>query len=383
MNCAESEAREVLGPAGNKTTPINNNTRSQVSKPLRKVEKTKELNDVKTKKVVVNTMGASQCFTSPPVVKQHEHKLLRSNLSLNASCSSDASTDSWHSRASTGRLKSLTPTAMRRKQNSPKSEKFDKLIADADSSPVKRRCAWVTPNTDPCYSAFHDEEWGVPVHDDKRLFELLSFSTALAELTWPAILNKRHAFREVFVEFDPNAVSKINEKKFVMAGCPANSLLSELKLRCIIENARQMCKIIEEFGTFDKYIWGFINNKTIVGQFRYARQVPIKTSKADAISKDLVRRGFRGVGPTAVYSFMQCCGMTNDHLIGCFRFHDCINNNSNLIAAAAAAAVCDEEDKKKKTIKNEEIDDQEEEEEAKRSEQVVEEEDPLELLGLV
>ncbi|KAK3004913.1 hypothetical protein RJ639_019683, partial [Escallonia herrerae] len=175
-----------------------------------------------------------------------------------------------------------------------------------------------------CYVAFHDDEWGVPVHDDKKLVELLCLSTALAELTWPAILSKRHLFREVFQEFDPIAVSKINEKKTVTPGSSASSLLSELKLRGIIENARQICKIIEEFGSFDKYIWGFVNHKPTIGQFRYPRQVPIKTSKADVISKDLVKRGFRGVGPTVVYSFMQVAGITNDHLISCFRFQECI-----------------------------------------------------------
>ncbi|THF95043.1 hypothetical protein TEA_009936 [Camellia sinensis var. sinensis] len=254
---------------------------------------------------------------------------------------------------------------------------------------------------DPCYAVFHDEEWGVPIHDDKyttlvtlftyffsefqllresrsilrsvplifmstcrKLFELLILSTALAELSWPAILNKRHMFREVFLDFDPIAVSKLNEKRTVTPGSAASALLSELKLRTIIENARQtrkvlisyvdrncldgsmllierhpltnchiilLCKhkwmemiIIDEFGSFDKYIWGFVNHKPTVSHFRYPRQVPIKTSKADAISKDMVRRGFRGVGPTVIYSFMQVAGITNDHLISCFRFQDCI-----------------------------------------------------------
>ncbi|KAL0425154.1 UNVERIFIED_CONTAM: DNA-3-methyladenine glycosylase 1 [Sesamum radiatum] len=158
----------------------------------------------------------------------------------------------------------------------------------------------------------------------RKLFELLSFSTALAELTWPVILSKRPIFRDVFLDFDPIAVSKLNDKKIATQGSPASSLLSELKLRAIIENARQICKIIDEVGSFDKYIWGFVNYKPIVGNFRYPRQVPIKTSKADTISKDLVRRGFRGVGPTVVYSFMQVAGITNDHLINCFRYQDCI-----------------------------------------------------------
>ncbi|CAL5327574.1 unnamed protein product [Camellia sinensis] len=254
-----------------------------------------------------------------------DQKLLKSNLSLNASCSSDASSDSSHSRASTGRIRRRTPTPIRRKQCGSKMEKVESGSVDSvDTSPAKKRCAWVTPNTDPCYAVFHDEEWGVPIHDDKKLFELLILSTALAELSWPAILNKRHMFREVFLDFDPIAVSKLNEKRTVTPGSAASALLSELKLRTIIENARQTRKIIDEFGSFDKYIWGFVNHKPTVSHFRYPRQVPIKTSKADAISKDMVRRGFRGVGPTVIYSFMQVAGITNDHLISCFRFQDCI-----------------------------------------------------------
>ncbi|KAA8522869.1 hypothetical protein F0562_009292 [Nyssa sinensis] len=160
--------------------------------------------------------------------------------------------------------------------------------------------------------------------DDKKLFELLVFSGALAELTWPAILSKRHIFREVFADFDPITVAKLNEKKIIAPGSMASSLLSELKLRAVIENARQISKVIDEFGTFDKYIWSFVNHKPIVSRFRYPRQVPVKTPKADVISKDLVRRGFRSVGPTVIYSFMQVAGITNDHLISCFRFQECI-----------------------------------------------------------
>nr|KJB65788.1 hypothetical protein B456_010G113100 [Gossypium raimondii] len=157
-----------------------------------------------------------------------------------------------------------------------------------------------------------------------KLFELLVLAGALSELTWPAILSKRHIFREVFADFDPLAVSKLNEKKLIAPGSTASSLLSELKLRAIVENAHQISKVIDEFGSFDKYIWSFVNHKPIVSRFRYPRQVPVKTPKADVISKDLVRRGFRSVGPTVIYSFMQVSGITNDHLTSCFRFQDCI-----------------------------------------------------------
>ncbi|KAH0762845.1 hypothetical protein KY290_018918 [Solanum tuberosum] len=349
MNNADSEVRSVLGPAGNKARSVE--LRKPIEKPVKKAAESEESKGKKfegTDSVPQSrapVAASKKCGGAVPSIlrQQQDHRslMMRPNLSLNASCSSDASTDSSHSRASTtGKLSrgSVTPTAGRRKQcSSPKvvkSEKIGKTVGEGpsltssptpgDASVMKKRCAWVTPNTDPSYAAFHDEEWGVPVHDDKKLFELLSLCTALAELSWPAILSKRHMFREVFQNFDPVAVSKLNEKKIAPPGSPASTLLSEVKLRAVIENARQTCKIIDELGSLDKYIWGFVNNKPIVSQFRYARQVPMKTSKAEGISKDLVKRGFRGVGPTVVYSFMQVAGITNDHLISCFRFHDCV-----------------------------------------------------------
>ncbi|KFK22371.1 hypothetical protein AALP_AAs58717U000100 [Arabis alpina] len=172
---------------------------------------------------------------------------------------------------------------------------------------------------DPCYVAFHDQEWGIPVHDDKKLFELLCLSGALSELSWTDILFRRQLLRQVFMDFDPVAVSQLNEKK-LMASI---SLLSEVKIRSILDNSRHVCKIIAECGSFKMYLCNFVNNKPTQSQFRYQRQVPVKTSKADFISKDLVRRGFRSVSPTVIYSFMQAVGLTNDHLMGCFRYQDC------------------------------------------------------------
>lgn len=364
MNFAEPEARPVLGPAGNKARSVE--LRKPLVKP--KIENTQkppatgEAKGNRSPAALKSPETAVAKIPSPMGSRKNAGgaaSILRQrqpNLSLNASCSSDASTESSHSRASTGRIIRRTAgsalTLKRKPQCSPKEEKFEMMEgygksvgsesddASLDGAVIKKRCAWVTSNTDPLYSAFHDEEWGLPVHDDKMLFELLSFSTALAEITWPVILSKRRMFRDVFLDFDPIAVSKLNEKKLATPGSPASSLLSELKLRAIIENARQICKIIDELGSFDKYIWGFVNYKPTVSNFRYPRQVPIKTSKADTISKDLVRRGFRGVGPTVVYSFMQVAGITNDHLISCFRYHDCIN-------------VVDLKDKNEVTSKNE------------------------------
>lgn len=190
------------------------------------------------------------------------------------------------------------------------------------------RCPWITPNSDPCYTAFHDQEWGAPVHDDMKLFEMLTLSGALAEMAWPAILSKRGTFREVFKNFDPQLVAKLNEKKFLAPSNPASSLLSQHRLRIIIENARELLKVIDEFGSFDSYCWSFLSNKPTVGRYRHTREVPLRTAKADAISQDLMRRGFLGVGPTVVYAFMQAVGMANDHLVTCYRFEECCDLES-------------------------------------------------------
>ncbi|KAE9616324.1 hypothetical protein Lal_00017570 [Lupinus albus] len=277
-------------------------------------------------------------MTLPSILKQqdnHHNQAVLKNMSMNASCSSDASStdSSTHSGAKVvARRQRLRKKVEKvRIDNVDGTDSVDETDSN-DSLQNKKRCAWVTPNTEPCYVAFHDEEWGVPVHDDKKLFELLCFSGALAELAWPTILGKRQLFREVFLDFDPCAVSRMNERKVTAPGSPANSLLSDLRLRSIIENARQLCKVMEEFGSFDTYIWNFVSHKPIVSQFRYPRQVPVKSPKAEFISKDLVKRGFRSVGPTVIYTFMQVAGLTNDHLISCFRFKECSTANAEAVA---------------------------------------------------
>ncbi|XP_010453026.1 PREDICTED: uncharacterized protein LOC104735009 [Camelina sativa] len=320
MNVAEAETRPTLRTSANKSSPFI--THKAVSKSLRKLERSSsELSGSDE-----SSSSHKHTLNVASILRRHEQNL-NSNLSLNASFSSDASMDSFHSRASTGRLIRSYSVGSRSKSypSKPRSVVSDGALDSPPSgSETKKRCAWVTPNSDPCYIVFHDEEWGVPVHDDKRLFELLVLSGALAEHTWPTILSKRQAFREVFADFDPSAIVKINEKKLIGPGSTASTLLSDPKLRAVIENARQILKVIEEYGSFDKYIWSFVKNKAIVSKFRYQRQVPAKTPKAEVISKDLVRRGFRSVGPTVVYSFMQAAGITNDHLTSCFRFHHCI-----------------------------------------------------------
>ncbi|CAH9104697.1 unnamed protein product [Cuscuta europaea] len=378
-HAADSEIRSVLGPAGNKARseelrkPAEKLNAITVEKPAESVDDKSQAMQAEADQLPKSRSAAKKCASAGSILRQHqEHRSfrMRSNLWMSASCSSDASSDSSQSRASTGKIssRSVNLSSARKKQCSSKLENNGKVASEAESltvsledgSVAKKKCSWVTSNTvmrgwntwllgyfhalvannsirylvhdmlvihftiNPSYSTFHDEEWGVPVHDDRKLFELLSLCTALAELTWPTILSRRQTFREVFQNFDPVSVSKLNEKKIAAPGGPVSSLLSELKLRAVIDNARQFCKIIDEHGSFNKYIWDFVNNKPVVCNYRYQRQVPIKTSKAEMISKDLVRRGFRGVGPTVIYSFMQAAGITNDHLISCFRFLECI-----------------------------------------------------------
>ncbi|KAF8106115.1 hypothetical protein N665_0147s0069 [Sinapis alba] len=317
----EGDFRSVLGPTGNKL---------QRKPPGMKVEKKMTIESKEeTKKP---DTPASPTTTLKQCTSLCSSLLRRNSASMTASYSSDASSSCESSplsvassssckkavRRSGGSVSSYGTSAVaaRRKQVDEKDDKVGNGDCFADG---RRRCAWITPKSDPCYVAFHDEEWGVLVHEDKKLFELLCLSGALAELSWTDILSRRQLLREVFMDFDPVAVSELNEKKVTAV----ISLLSEVKLRSILDNARQVRKIIAEYGSFKKYMWTFVSNKPTQSQFRYQRQVPVKTSKAEFISKDLVRRGFRSVSPTVIYSFMQAAGLTNDHLIGCFRYQDC------------------------------------------------------------
>ncbi|RWW66089.1 hypothetical protein BHE74_00026599, partial [Ensete ventricosum] len=268
VNVADPDARPVLVPGGNKARSVAT-AQKPASKPPSKTESTEvAAADEKKKKASSPTANLPHLMSSlsaPSPLRRHE-MLLQSNLSLNASCSSDASTDSFCSRASTGRIGRTSLTSKRRESISRTAKimaKVEKHVSDdAAMHPPeivqgKRKCAWVTPNTVK-YSAEDGDGAG---------------------------------------------------------------------------------EIIDEFGSLDRYCWSFVNYKPIIRKFRYPRQVPVKTPKADVISKDLVRRGFRSVGPTVIYSFMQAAGLTNDHFISCFRFVECI--------AAAASSSKDEADRAK------------------------------------
>jgi DNA-3-methyladenine glycosylase I len=180
--------------------------------------------------------------------------------------------------------------------------------------PEKVRC-WDT--TDPIYIAYHDEEWGIPVHDDRKLFEFLLLEGFQAGVSWALILRKRENFREAFDGFDPVKVSEYTENDFERLMNDEGILRNRLKIRSSVTNAKTFLEIQEEYGTFDKYIWSFVGGETIKNAFKSHSEVPARTEISETMSKDLKKRGFKFVGPVICYSFMQAVGMVNDHLVDC------------------------------------------------------------------
>ena len=183
------------------------------------------------------------------------------------------------------------------------------------SKQEKKRCAWAGNELSIRY---HDEEWGVPVHDDRTLFEFLILEGAQAGLSWNTILNKRDHYRRVFDGFDPKRVARYDQRKVKQLLADAGIVRNRLKIAAAIENAKAFLRVQEEFGSFDRYIWQFVGGKPRLNQWRSVRQVPARTAESDAMSKDLQRRGFKFVGSTICYAFMQAVGMVNDHFVDCF-----------------------------------------------------------------
>ena len=169
---------------------------------------------------------------------------------------------------------------------------------------------------------YHDKEWGVPVHDDRVLFEFLILEGAQAGLSWITILQRRDNYRKAFDNFDYEKIAKYDEKKIAELLQNEGIIRNKLKISSTISNAQAYIKVQEEFGTFDKYIWGFVDYKPIQNNWKTLRELPAKTELSEKISKDLKKRGFRFVGPTIVYAFMQAVGMVNDHIIECFRYKE-------------------------------------------------------------
>lgn len=180
-----------------------------------------------------------------------------------------------------------------------------------------QRCTWAK---DPLEIAYHDSEWGKPVHDDKRLFEKLTLEGAQAGLSWLTILKKRQGYRDSFSDFDPQIVARFTDAKVEKLLVNPAIIRHRLKIQSTINNARQVLKIQDEFGSFDHYLWQYVEHKPIVNQWALHTDLPSQTPLSKTISKDMLKRGFKFIGPTTCYALMQGVGMVNDHQITCFRY---------------------------------------------------------------
>jgi DNA-3-methyladenine glycosylase I len=185
---------------------------------------------------------------------------------------------------------------------------------------TNNRCAW--SGTDALYVAYHDEEWGVPVHDDRMLFEFLVLEGAQAGLSWITILRKRDAYRRAFDRFDPRKIARYDERKVAALLADAGIVRNRAKIESAIKNAKAFLEVQAEFGTFDAYQWRFVDGRPVQNRWRSMKEIPARSEQSDALSKDLKRRGFSFVGSTIVYAHMQAVGMVNDHLVGCFRHRE-------------------------------------------------------------
>ncbi|MEW5756245.1 MAG: DNA-3-methyladenine glycosylase I [Pseudomonadota bacterium] len=187
-------------------------------------------------------------------------------------------------------------------------------MADA----VKPRCQWC--GIDPLYVRYHDEEWGVPVHDDRKHFEFLILEGAQAGLSWITILRKREHYREAFADFDAERVARYGRREVVRLMKNPGVVRNKLKIEGAVKNARAFLAVQEEFGRFDKYLWPFVGGWPIQNRWTQMKEVPARTAESDALSKDLKKRGFTFVGSTIIYAHMQAVGMVNDHTVDCFRY---------------------------------------------------------------
>ena len=184
----------------------------------------------------------------------------------------------------------------------------------------KRKCGWCVG--DELYESYHDNEWGVPVRDDEKMFEFLILETFQAGLSWITILRKRENFRKAFDNFDYRKIALYDETKIQELLQNAGIIRNKLKVRATVSNARAFMQVQEEFGSFCNYIWGFINGKPVKNSFKDHNEVPASTEISDLISRDLKKRGFKFVGSTVIYAHMQATGMVNDHEINCFRYEE-------------------------------------------------------------
>jgi DNA-3-methyladenine glycosylase I len=181
------------------------------------------------------------------------------------------------------------------------------------------RCEWAS-GSDELMLAYHDEEWGVPSHDDVNLFEMLTLEGAQAGLSWSTILRKREGYRQAFAGFDPAAVARFGGKDVERLLADPGIIRNRLKIESTVNNAARVLEVQDELGSLDAYLWGFVDGKPIVNRWRLMSEIPAETDLSKAISKDLKRRGFRFVGPIGIYAFMQSVGMVDDHTVDCFRY---------------------------------------------------------------
>jgi DNA-3-methyladenine glycosylase I len=182
----------------------------------------------------------------------------------------------------------------------------------------KQRCDWATRGGE-LMAAYHDEEWGVPVHDDQKQFEFLTLESAQAGLSWLVVLRKREAYRKAFANFDPEKVARFTEKRIEKLLGDEGIIRNRLKITAAISNARHFLDVREEFGSFDKYIWRFVDGRPIQNRIATMKDIRATSPESDALSKDLKQRGFKFVGSTIMYAHMQAIGMVNDHMVTCFR----------------------------------------------------------------
>ncbi len=184
---------------------------------------------------------------------------------------------------------------------------------------VKKRCGWV-PEDNALYANYHDNEWGVPVHEDRKHFEFLILEGAQAGLSWLTILKRREGYAQAFANFDPKKVAHFDEKKVEELMQNSGIIRNRLKIESAINNAKRFLEVQKEFGSFDSYVWGFVGGKPIQNQWKSHKEIPAVNDAAKLLSRDLKKRGFKFVGPTIIYAHMQAIGMVNDHTVDCFRY---------------------------------------------------------------
>ena len=186
-----------------------------------------------------------------------------------------------------------------------------------------KRCSW-SENSFEAYVRYHDEEWGVPVHDDRVHFEFLILEGAQAGLSWSTILKRREGYRQAFADFDPEVVATYDEDMIQDLLQDKGIIRNKLKVRGAVINAQKFLEVQKEFGSFDAYVWAFVGHSPIINAWEHSSQVPATTKESDALSKDLKKRGFKFVGSTIMYAYMQACGLVNDHTTDCFRYRELI-----------------------------------------------------------